>query len=226
MTQHIVPDTPQVIDAESFSALVDVSRETMDRLAQYESLLLKWQKSINLVSAGTLPELWRRHMLDSAQLAGLAPEGALRWVDLGSGGGFPGLVIAILLAERPGFEMHLVESDQRKCIFMREVARVTGVPATIYNMRIEAFADKGATFDVVSARALAPLDRLLGWAAPLFGPETIGLLLKGKGVEDELTLARKSWIFKADLHPSQSDPAGSVLKLRGLHGTDREDAGG
>ncbi|WP_293337449.1 16S rRNA (guanine(527)-N(7))-methyltransferase RsmG [Parvibaculum sp.] len=198
----------------------------MDRLAQYESLLLKWQKSINLVSAGTLPELWRRHMLDSAQLAGLAPEGALRWVDLGSGGGFPGLVIAILLAERPGFEMHLVESDQRKCIFMREVARVTGAPATIYNMRIEAFADKGVTFDVVSARALAPLDRLLGWAAPLFGPETIGLFLKGKGVEDELTLARKSWIFEADLHPSQSDPVGSVLKLRGLHGTDREDAGG
>lgn len=95
----------------------------MERLAEYESLLIKWQKSINLVSAATLPELWRRHMLDSAQIAGLAPENAVRWADLGSGGGFPGLVIAILLRDRPGFGMHLVESDQRKCVFMREVAR-------------------------------------------------------------------------------------------------------
>lgn len=225
MAQYIVPDASQVVDAESFSAAFHVSRETMDRLAQYESLLLKWQKSINLVSAGTLPELWRRHMLDSAQLAGLAPEEARRWADLGSGGGFPGLVVAILLAERPGFEMHLVESDQRKCIFMREVARATGAPATVHNERIESFAKGAGIFDVVSARALAPLERLLGWAAPLFGPETKGLFLKGKGVEDELTLARKSWIFEADLHPSQSDPAGSVLMLRGLHGTDRQGAG-
>lgn len=224
MAQHIVSEGSQVVDAESFSALFDVSRETMERLATYEALLLKWQKSINLVSAGTLPELWRRHMLDSAQLVTLAPEGARRWADLGSGGGFPGLVIAILLAGRPGFEMHLVESDQRKCIFMREVARATGAPATIHNKRIEAFAEGAGAFDVVSARALAPLDRLLGWAAPLFGPGTTGLFLKGKGVEDELTLARKSWIFEADLHPSQSDPAGSVLVLRGLHGRDRKDA--
>ncbi len=224
MAQHIVSEGSQVVDAESFSALLDVSRETMERLATYEALLLKWQKSINLVSVGTLPELWRRHMLDSAQLVTLAPEGARCWADLGSGGGFPGLVIAILLAGRPGLEMHLVESDQRKCIFMREVARATGAPATIHNKRIEAFAEGAGAFDVVSARALAPLDRLLGWAAPLFGPGTTGLFLKGKGVEDELTLARKSWIFEADLHPSQSDPAGSVLVLRGLHGRDRKDA--
>jgi len=225
MSQHVVGEGPQVIDAESFSALLGVSRETMERLGRYESLLIKWQKSINLVSAGTLPQLWRRHMLDSAQLAALAPEDARRWADLGSGGGFPGLVVAILLAGRPGFEMHLVESDQRKCIFMREVARATEAPATIHNCRIEDFAAGQGVFDVVSARALAPLDRLLGWAAPLFGPQTVGLFLKGQGVQDELTLARKSWIFEADLHPSQSDPAGSVLMLRGLHGTDRQDAG-
>ena len=224
MSQHVVGEGPQVVDAESFSTLLGVSRETMERLRRYESLLIKWQKSINLVSASTLPELWRRHMLDSAQLAALAPESTRRWADLGSGGGFPGLVVAILLAGRPGFELHLVESDQRKCIFMREVARATGAPATIHNMRIEAFAAKGQHFDVVSARALAPLERLLGWAAPLFGPQTVGLFLKGQGVQDELTLARKSWIFEADLHPSQSDPAGSVLMLRGLHGTDRQDA--
>src|SRR3989338_952458 len=213
MSQHVVGEGPQVIDAESFSALLGVSRETMERLGRYESLLIKWQKSINLVSAGTLPQLWRRHMLDSAQLAALAPEDARRWADLGSGGGFPGLVVAILLAGRPGFEMHLVESDQRKCIFMREVARATEAPATIHNCRIEDFAAGQGVFDVVSARALAPLDRLLGWAAPLFGPPTGGVFLKGQGVQDELTLARKSWIFEADLHPSQSDPAGSVLML-------------
>lgn len=196
----------------------------MERLGRYESLLIKWQKSINLVSASTLPELWRRHMLDSAQLVALAPESTRRWADLGSGGGFPGLVVAILLAGRPGFEMHLVESDQRKCIFMREVARMTEAPATIHNCRIEDFAAGQDAFDVVSARALAPLDRLFGWAAPLFGPQTVGLFLKGQGVQDELTLARKSWIFEAEFHPSQSDPAGSVLMLRGLHGTDRQDA--
>jgi 16S rRNA (guanine527-N7)-methyltransferase len=224
MSQHVVGEGPQVVDAESFSTLLGVSRETMERLGRYESLLIKWQKSINLVSASTLPELWRRHMLDSAQLAALAPESTRRWADLGSGGGFPGLVVAILLAGRPGFELHLVESDQRKCIFMREVARATEASATVHNCRIEDFAAGQGTFDVVSARALAPLERLLGWAAPLFGPQTIGLFLKGQGVQDELTLARKSWIFEADHHPSQSDPAGSVLMLRGLHGTDRQDA--
>lgn len=225
MAQHIVSGSSQVIDAESFSAATHVSRETIALLTQYESLLRKWQKSINLVSAATLEELWRRHMLDSAQLAGLAPDGALRWADLGSGGGFPGLVVAILLRERPGFEMHLVESDQRKCVFMREVIRVTGAPAKVHNMRIEAFAEGAGVFDVVSARALAPLPRLFGWAAPLFGPSTLGLFLKGQGLQDELTEARKQWIFEAEHSPSQSDPGGSVLKVRGLHGSDRQDAG-
>jgi 16S rRNA (guanine527-N7)-methyltransferase len=226
MSQHIVVNASQVIDAESFSAVLHVSRETMDRLSLYESLLRKWQKRINLVSKSTLEELWRRHMLDSAQLAGLVPEGALRWADLGSGGGFPGLVIAILLRDRPGFGMHLVESDQRKCIFMREVIRETGAPATVYNERIEAFASGAGVFDVVSARALAPLPRLLDWAAPLFGPETLGLFLKGQGLQDELTQARKHWIFEADYSPSQSDPSGAVLSVRGLHGSDRQDING
>lgn len=221
MAQHIVSGGAQVVDAESFSALTNVSRETLRRLIQYESLLQKWQKSINLVSANTLPELWRRHMLDSSQLAALAPDNARVWIDLGSGGGFPGLVIAILLRERPGFHMHLVESDQRKCVFLREVARLTDAPATVHALRIEDFAAKPAlSADIVSARALAPLDRLFGWAAPLFGPDTLGLLLKGQGVRDELTLARKNWIFDAELSPSQSDPVGSVLKVRGLHGPD------
>ena len=226
MAQYIVSGTPQVLDAESFSAATHVSRETIALLTQYESLLRKWQKGINLVSSATLDELWRRHMLDSAQLAALAPEGASRWADLGSGGGFPGLVVAILLRERPGFEMHLVESDQRKCIFMREVIRMTGAPAQVHNMRIEAFAGGAGVFDVISARALAPLDRLFRWDAPLFGPESLGLFLKGQGLQDELTEARKNWIFEAEHSPSQSDPGGSVLKVRGLHGTHRQNAAG
>ena len=222
MSQHIVSDGAQAIDAESFSAVTHVSRETMAGLVLYETLLRKWQKSINLVSSATLSELWRRHMLDSAQLAALAPDDARDWVDLGSGGGFPGLVIAIILKDRPGFRMHLVESDQRKCVFLREVARETGAPVEVHAWRIEEFAaERGATADIVSARALAPLERLLGWAAPLFGTETIGLFLKGQGIEGELTEARKGWIFEAEFSPSRSDPSGCVLKLRGLHGADR-----
>lgn len=226
MAQHMVPDSPQVTDAESFSGLMNVSRETMDRLREYEALLHKWQKSINLVSAGSLSELWRRHMLDSAQLVALAPENAHIWVDLGSGGGFPGLVVAIMLREKPGFRMHLVESDQRKCVFLRESARITGAPVTVHAQRIEVFAaESDLEVDIVSARALAPLDRLFGWSAPLFGPATLGLFLKGQGVQDELTLARESWIFEAELSPSQSDPDGSVLQLRGLHGSHRQGTG-
>lgn len=218
MPQNLV----QVVDAESFSAATHVSRETMERLAQYESLLIKWQRSINLVAKSTLDSLWQRHMLDSAQLANLGPESALCWIDLGSGGGFPGLVVAILLRDRPDFEMHLVESDQRKSIFMREVIRATGAPAEVHTRRIEAFAQEtDLKPDIVSARALAPLERIIEWAQPLFGPETTGLFLKGQGLEDELTSARKGWIFEETVIPSLSDPSGSVLQLRGLHGADR-----
>lgn len=219
MSQHIVSDGAQVVDAESFLAATRVSRETIKRLVLYETLLRKWQKSINLVSSATLSGLWRRHMLDSAQLVGLAPEKARIWADLGSGGGFPGLVVAIMLKERPGFVMHLIESDQRKCVFLREVARETGAPVEVHARRIEAFAaESGLKPDVVSARALAPLDRLLDWAGPLFGPETLGLFLKGRGAEGELTEARKGRIFEAEISPSRSDPSGSVLMVRGLHG--------
>lgn len=218
MPQNLV----QVVDAESFSAATHVSRETMEQLAQYESLLIKWQRSINLVARSTLDNLWQRHMLDSAQIANLAPESACSWVDLGSGGGFPGLVVAILLRDRSNFKMHLVESDQRKGIFMREVIRATGAPAKVHTARIEVFArESDLKPDVVSARALATLDRIIEWAYPLFEPETIGLFLKGQGLEDELTSARKGWIFEETVIPSLSDPSGSVLQLRGLHGADR-----
>lgn len=217
MTQDVV----QVIDAESFSAAFAVSRETMSRLQTYESLLRKWQNSINLVANSTLGDVWRRHFQDSAQLAAMAPETATRWLDLGSGGGFPGLVVAILLRDRPGFSMHLVESDQRKCIFLREAARLTGAPVTVHACRIEDFRPaEGWQPDVISARALAPLEKLLQWASPFWGKATIGLFLKGQGAPDELTQAAKKWIFDHEAIASQSDPSGTVLKLWGLHHAD------
>lgn len=222
---------PQVIDAESFLAAFRVSRETMARLTLYESLLLKWQKSINLVSAATLPDLWRRHMADSAQLARLAPATACIWVDLGSGAGFPGLVVAIIWADRAGpsaaadFMVHLIESDQRKGAFLREVIRQTGAPAMVHTARIESFARSGlpgpadlalAGADVISARACAPLDRLLTLAAPFFGPDSLGLFLKGRDADKELTLARKWWTFNITQIASMSDPEGTVLEVKGL----------
>ena len=211
MTQHLV------FDAESFAAAAHVSRETMARLQTYEALLRKWQASINLVAPSTLPDLWNRHFWDSAQLVRLAPDAA-RWLDLGSGAGFPGLVVAILLADRPGFSMRLVESDQRKSIFLREVIRATKAPASVHTARIEEFSwPEGEPLpDVISARALASLPKLLGWASSFWGKATIGLFLKGQGVSAELTDSAKDWIFESEAIASQSDPSGTVLKLWGL----------
>lgn len=208
----------QVIDAESFFEAAHVSRETMERLSVYESLLRKWQRSINLVSKSTLDAVWRRHFWDSAQLMGLSSESQLKWADFGSGAGFPGLVLAILAHDRVGFQMNLVESDQRKSVFLREVIRETGAPAKVHTSRIEA-ADtitKIGPCDALSARACAPLDRLLGWAEPYFGPETKAFFLKGSKWQEELTLARKSWTFRVTSYPSQADPEGCVLKVEQL----------
>lgn len=217
MTQHVV----QVVDAESFSAEFAVSRETMSRLLTYESLLRKWQGAINLVAKSTLDDVWCRHFQDSAQLVALAPETATRWLDLGSGAGFPALVVAILLRERAGFSMRLVESDERKCAFLREVARLTEAPATVHCCRIENFVPPaGWEADVISARALAPLEKILAWVSPFWGKATIGLFPKGQGVSGELTATAKNWIFEYEAIASQSDPSGTVLKLRGLRHAD------
>ncbi len=202
----------QVIDAESFFTVSGVSRETMERLEAFEALLLKWQRSINLVSSATLTHLWSRHMWDSAQLAGLAPEEARNWVDLGSGAGFPGIVVAAMLRERAGFQMHLVESDQRKSVFLREAARIMELPVTVHRVRIEAYAPE-ALPDVISARALASLSQILEWTSSFWGKQTVGLFLKGQTASEELTQARKGWIFKEEAIASQSDGSGKVLKL-------------
>lgn len=198
------------MDARGFQVATGVSRETLERLQAYADLLVKWQKAINLVGPKTIPDLWRRHFLDSAQLLPLLPEHTTRLVDLGAGAGFPGLVLAILGVP----EVHLVESDVRKGTFMREAARLAGVQVTVHTARIEQAAAFPA--DVVTARALAPLDTLFGYAARFWGPATTGLFLKGEMAEGELTAAAESWTFAAERFPSRSDAAGVVLRVGGL----------
>ncbi len=216
------------LDAAGFAAATNVSRETLDRLNLYESQLRLWQPRINLVANATLNELWHRHFLDSAQLLPLIPADARVFVDLGSGGGFPGLVLAILLQDRRGsagggaserpWRIVLVESDVRKCAFLREVARQTGVAVEILSTRIEKpeTQSKLASVDVVTARALAPLDRLFGLAAPLFGDRTVGLFLKGQGAQAEIEAARSQWAFDACLVPSVTAEDARIVEVRNL----------
>lgn len=193
---------------EDFQDATSVSRETLDRLIAYVTLLQKWQPRINLVGPDTIPHIWKRHVLDSAQLFPLVPTTAKRLVDMGSGAGFPGMVLAILGAP----DVHLLESDARKCAFLREAARITGTTITIINKRIESIPPLGA--DVITARALAPLTQLLHWAYPHLLPGGHCLFLKGRGFEDELTAAHKEWNIALDRVPSCSDPSGIVLHLR------------
>lgn len=191
-----------------FQAKTGVSRETLERLTVYAELLVKWQARINLVGPDTIPNLWQRHFLDSAQVFPILPQPIHRLVDMGCGAGFPGLVLAIMGVP----DVHLIESDTRKCAFLREVARVTETPVTIHNARIEAVEPLGA--DVVTARALAPLDKLLGWAERHLLPEGHCVFLKGRGVEDELTMASKEWNISFERFPSQTDPLAAILHLK------------
>lgn len=193
--------------------LPGVSRETLASLERYVEELRRWQRIKNLVGPGTLDQVWTRHIADSLQLAGLAPE-AKRWLDLGSGAGLPGLPLAILGQGRAGFHVHLVESNARKCAFLRHAARACAAPVTVHEARLEAVIPGlvGAV-DVVTARALAPLGQLIAWTAPLLKSGITGLFPKGREVEAELTEARKSWTFEADLVPSQTDAAARIVRL-------------
>lgn len=179
----------------------------------YADLLARWQKSINLISSKTLDEFWHRHIADSAQLLKFRPEHTKRWVDLGSGGGAPGLVVAICLAEDAGVQVDLVESNGKKCAFLREVIRQTGIGARVFNERVEDFvlAQSPVNYDVVSARALAPLPRLLEYTEMFLQGGAIGLFLKGQQVDQELTEASKYWMIAANKHPSLTDSLGSIL---------------
>jgi 16S rRNA (guanine527-N7)-methyltransferase len=191
---------------------LDVSRETSARLDAYIMLLEKWNPAINLVSRASLPGLWRRHVLDSAQLWDLAPQHAILWADLGAGGGFPGLVISILAAERrPQLRMTLVESDRRKAAFLAGVIRETGISADVLDARIEDLPPLGA--DVVSARALAPLDVLLGHAERHLASGGTALFPKGAGYQAELDEALERWRFSVQKHSSRTDPESVVLSL-------------
>jgi len=206
----------QFADRETALALTPVSRETVQRLDRFVALLLDWQKKTNLIAASTVPALWTRHVADSLQLLPLAPD-ARHWVDLGTGGGFPGLVIACALAGRAGAVVHLVESNGKKAAFLREAARVTGAPAHVHAARIENFTTRfGGPIDIVTARALAPLETLLGYAHPLMKRGAQALFLKGQDVEAELTAASKCWNIAASLVPSQTSSAGRIIAIRKL----------
>ena len=193
---------------QGFAEIVPVSRETLARLEAYAALLVRWSARINLVGRNTLVDLWRRHILDSAQLQPLVADSARSVIDLGSGAGLPGLVLAIL--DVPGVE--LIEADSRKAAFLREAARIAEVDVTIRSCRIQAVPPHPV--DVVTARACAPLERLLGLAEPFLADKTECLFLKGERVEDELTLARKHWTMTVRLCQSRSDPRGVVLHLQ------------
>jgi 16S rRNA (guanine527-N7)-methyltransferase len=192
---------------EEFATHIDVSRETLQRLQAYVDLLIAWNQRINLVGPRTLADVWRRHILDSAQLQPLVPAQTRILIDLGSGAGLPGLILAILGIST----VHLVEADSRKCAFLREAARVTGTDIVLHAKRFEEL--PGFVADVVTARACAPLRKLLDHAAPFTDRHSILLFLKGQSLGEELTEARKGWNMRETLHPSVSDPSGTILRL-------------
>ena len=208
----------RIAGPESFRETFGVSRETLDRFATYEALLKTWQRTINLVAPSTLDDVWHRHFADSAQLVPLAPPDDKLWVDVGSGAGFPGLVAAIMLAEKGQCRVALVESDTRKAAFLGEVCRKTGVAVEIVGARIEKIATqaKFGPIDVVSARAVAPLDKLLGLVAPMFSSATTGLFLKGREAGAEIDEARKFRTFDCALTPSLTEPEGRIVAIRNL----------
>jgi tRNA uridine 5-carboxymethylaminomethyl modification enzyme len=198
------------LDADGFAAEAGVSRETLARLEAYVGLLRRWSARVNLVGRSTLDDVWRRHFLDSAQLRLFLPNSAHTLIDLGSGAGFPGLVLAILGV--PGVE--LVEADERKCAFIREAIRITGAPVELRGGRAEAMTAR--PYDIVTARACAPLDRLLGLAERFIGPRTRCVLLKGERAGEEIAVARESWTMEVSTRPSRTDPRGVVVCLEGV----------
>lgn len=207
----------KIDDPVAFAAAFNVSRETISRLETYASLLQRWSHVKDLVAPGTLDQVWSRHFADSAQLIRHAPTAGV-WLDIGSGAGFPGMVVAILLAGDTAARVHLVESNARKCAFLKDVARQTGASVDIYPQRIQNVAtqDKLTRIDVVTARALAPLGVLLGLAAPFFRSETVGLFLKGRTAADEVRDAGARWHFEAELHESLTDSEARIVAIRHL----------
>jgi 16S rRNA (guanine527-N7)-methyltransferase len=196
---------------EDFAGRANVSRKTLAQLKAYADVLTDWNNRHNLVAKSTLPDLWSRHMWDSAQLAPLIPAEARTMADLGSGAGFPGLVLAAL---RPDLAVTLHEATTKKCDFLRAAAERMGLPVTVRNARME---DLSRTaFDVVTARACAPLPRLLEYAHSFVGPNSVCLFLKGQNVGSELTEATRYWNMEVSQVPSQTDPSGAIMTVRKL----------
>jgi len=205
-----------VSDRDDALKLTPVSDDALARLDKFAALLTDWQRRINLIAPSTLPNLWTRHIADSLQLLPHAPNAKI-WIDLGSGGGFPGIPIACAKAATPGAEVHLVESNGKKAAFLREVLRTTGIPAVVHAERIENFGDSfEGKSDVVTARALAPLKSLCDQAFPFIAKGAIGLFLKGQDVEAELTEAAKYWTVEAELKPSVTSRDGMIVVIRSL----------
>ena len=207
--------TPQGAGEAAFRSAEDVSRETIVKLRQYADLLAEWNAFAGLVGPSTLEDVWVRHFLDSAQLLRLRPKHPSTWLDLGSGGGFPGMVLAIVAAETaPECSFSLLESNRRKCQFLKHVARNAGVDVEIRAVRAESA--EPAQANVVTARALAPLKRLLTLAHRHLGAGGMCLFLKGRNADEDLASARGEWEFDLKMHPSVSDPSGCILQMKEL----------
>jgi 16S rRNA (guanine527-N7)-methyltransferase len=208
--------TLSVSDKVIALSLTPVSRETEARLDRYIALLVEWQAKTNLIAPSTLPHLWTRHVSDSLQLLELAPS-ARTWVDLGSGGGFPGVVLACSLAQTPGAHVHLIERNAKKAAFLREALRVTSSPGTVHLADIGDSVDRiTGPVDCVTARALASLHQLIGFAEPLVRRGAKALFLKGQDVEAELTEATKYWNIKPKLHSSRTGGQGWIVELNAI----------
>jgi 16S rRNA (guanine527-N7)-methyltransferase len=200
-------------DKSAALALTPVSHETLARLDRYIDLLLEWQAKTNLVAPSTLPNLWTRHISDSLQLLALAPSAKV-WIDFGSGGGFPGVVLACAMAETPDTMVHLVERNAKKAAFLREALRVTGAPGAVHLTDIGDSVDRIASrIDCVTARAVAPLHQLIGFAEPLVSRGAKALFLKGQDVEVELTEATKYWNIQPQLHSSRTGGHGWIVEF-------------
>jgi len=205
-------DPPRVEDAASFAARTGATPAQLADLEQLRAMLADWNGRLNLVSDASLAEFWSRHAFDSAQLRSIMPA-ARTWVDIGAGAGFPGLVLVILLKGEAGAKVHLVESVAKKCRFLEAAVTTLELPAAVHNERAEKLALQA---DVVTARAVAPLVRLLDFAKPYLNRGAVGLFLKGRGVDAEIAEARRAWRFTCNAIPSLSDPESRILKVEGL----------
>ena len=203
-------------DKKRALSLVSVSRETQERLEAFVALLFEWQEKFNLVSKQRLPLVWTRHVADSLQLLDLVSDAKV-WADMGSGAGFPGIPIACALADKPGVQIHLIESVGKKANFLREAVRVTGIPAVVHQMRAENFGDSfGDKLDVVTARALSPLKTLCDQSFYWIAKGAVGIFPKGQDVDAELTEAAKYWTIEAKKVPSKTSEQGSIVVISAL----------